>query len=272
MDPFAGRTAIVTGGASGIGRAIGEELGRRGALLTLADVNASLLGQVVGEIAASGCEVEGAVLDVTDFEAVKEVVEGVVSRHGRLDYIFNNAGIVIGGEAHDFSEEHWHRVIDVNLYGVVHGVAAAYPVMVRQGSGHIVNTASLAGLVPATGLVPYTASKYGVVGLSNALRVEGAHYGVKVSVVCPGFIRTPIYESVELVKVDREKMMRMAPRGMPAGKCARAVLRGVERNEAIITVTAMAKVFWALQRLSPALVRTLFAWGLSRPMRAMKSG
>lgn len=150
-------------------------------------------------------------------------------------------------------------------------MAAAYPVMVRQGSGHIVNTASLAGLVSAMGLVPYTASKYGVVGPSNALRVEGAHYGVKVSVVCPGFIRTPIYESVELMKVDREKMMRTAPRGMPTGKCARccAAWSGTRPSSP-----------WRPRRrcsgpyggFSPALVRALFAWGLSRPMRAMKSG
>ncbi len=213
----------------------------------------------------------GAPVDVTDFEAVEKLVEDTVRERGHLDLMFNNAGIVVAGETQDFSYGDWHRVIDVNLYGVVHGAMAAYPVMVRQRSGHIVNTASLAGLVPATGEISYTASKYGVVGLSNALRAEGAQYGVKVSVVCPGFVRTPIYESCELIGLDREKITELAPEGMPPRKCARAILRGVERNRAIIVVTALAKAFWVMQRLSPGLVRVIFSQGLMKPMRAAKT-
>jgi NAD(P)-dependent dehydrogenase (short-subunit alcohol dehydrogenase family) len=270
LDPFAGKTAIVTGGASGIGRALGEELGRRGARVTLADVNEGLLEETVGDLAGMGYKVKGTALDVTDFEAVKRLVSDTTSEHGRLDYMFNNAGIAIFGEAQDFSYDDWHRVIDINLYGVVHGTAAAYPVMVEQRSGHIVNTASLAGIMPAAGEISYTASKYGVVGLSNSLRCEGTHYGVKVSVVCPGFIRTPMYENLELIKIDREKMMKMAPKGMPCDKCAGIILRGVERNKAIITVTAAAKTFWIMQRLSPGLVRVLYSQGFLKPMRKAK--
>lgn len=270
MDPFARKTAIITGGASGIGRALAEELCRRGALVTLADINASLLGETVGALAGRGYDVVGAPLDVTEFEAVKKVVEDTVRARGRLDYMFNNAGIVIAGETQDFSYSDWRRVIDTNLYGVVHGVMAVYPLMVEQGHGHIVNTASLAGLVPATGEISYTTSKYGVVGLSNALRAEAAHYGVKVSVVCPGFIRTPIYESCELIGLDRDKMTELAPEGLPPHKCARAILRGVERNRAIIVVTALARAFWIMQRLSPGLVRAVFSRGLMKPMREAK--
>ncbi len=272
MDTYNGKTAVITGGASGIGRALAEELCRRGALVTLADRNAALLEETVSALAAKGREAEGTALDVTDLEAVKGVVESVVSRRGRLDYMFNNAGIAVFGETHEFSYDDWHRVIDTNLYGVVHGVMAAYPVMVEQGSGHIVNTASLAGLVPATGEISYTASKYGVVGLSNSLRAEAAHYGVKVSVVCPGFIRTPMYDNLELVKLDRDKVMEMAPPGMPVDRCARVILRDVERNRAIITVAAEAKLFWSLQRLSPALVRAIFSLGLARRLRNSKTG
>ncbi|RJP27179.1 MAG: SDR family oxidoreductase [Actinobacteria bacterium] len=271
MEDYKGRTAIITGGASGIGRALTEELAQRGAQVTLADIDAALLEKTVASLAAGGYDVKGATLDVTDFQAVKKLVEESASDYGRLDYMFNNAGVVIGGEAHDFSYEDWHRVIDVNLYGVVHGVGAAYPLMVKQGSGHIVNTSSLAGLTPATGEISYTTSKYGIVGLSNALRSEGAYYGVKVSVVCPGFIRTPIYQNIEFVKLDRDKVMKMAPKGMPPEICARVILRGVERNKAIITVTAMAKAFWIMQRLSPALVRALYSQGLMKPMRKLKT-
>jgi len=255
MDQFKSKVAVITGGASGIGRALAGELGRRGARLVLADLNASLLAETVASLTRSGCEAAGTTLDVTDFEAVKRLVDDTFSAYGSLDFIFNNAGISILGEALDFSIDDWRRVIDVNLYGVVHGVAAAYPVMVEQGSGHIVNTSSLAGLFPAVGEISYTTSKYGVVGLSEVLRMEGAKYGVKVSAVCPGFIHTPIYESIGVVGFDRGKMAALTPRGMAPEKCARIVLRGVERNRAIIPVSASAHIAWRAERFAPRLVR-----------------
>jgi len=189
-------------------------------------------------------------------------VEKTVTQHGRLDFIFNNAGIAVGGEARDCSIEDWRKVLDVNLYGVIHGVMAAYPVMVEQGFGHIVNTASIEGLVPFPGTTSYVASKYGVVGLSNALRVEGADLGVKVSVVCPGYIKTAIFHDSKLIKVNRQKMMEdlSKMKGMTPRECARVILRGVERNQAIIVVTHFAKVLWILQRISPGLVIRLMQY------------
>lgn len=271
MDSIAGKTVIVTGGASGIGRALCEVLGMRGAILTVADIDQGGLSETVSELTRRGCDARGALLDVTDHAAVKRLVDATVAEHGRLDYIFNNAGIGVLGEAQDFSYDDWHRVIDVNLYGAVHGVMAAYPVMVRQGGGHIVNTSSLAGLFPSTGEISYTASKYGIVGLSNVLRVEGKKYGVKVSVVCPGFIETAIYGNAKLLRVNRDRLMRPVPPMMPAERCARVILRGVEKNQAIITVTALARAAWLLQRLSPGLLR-LFARGLIWHVRSCKTG
>ena len=149
--------------------------------------------------------------------------------------MFNNAGIAILGEERDVSLDDWRRVLDVDLYGVVHGVRAAYPIMVKQGAGHIVNTASLAGLVPAPGEASYAAAKFGVVGLSYTLRVEGAALGVKVSVVCPGFIDTPIL-TVSPIRyaTDRARMMALAPTPMAPEECAETILRGVEKNRATI--------------------------------------
>jgi NAD(P)-dependent dehydrogenase (short-subunit alcohol dehydrogenase family) len=256
MGFFAEKAVIVTGGASGIGRAVSEELARRGARVTLADVNAELLEETAGSIARAGGWVRAVTLDVTDSEAVKKLVDDTVAEHGKLDYIFNNAGVVVFGEAQDFPMEDWRKIIDTNLYGVVHGVAAAYPVMIKQGSGHIVNTASIAGLVPATPLIPYVASKYGVVGISNALRIEGADLGVKVSVVCPGLIDTPMKNS-KLIGLDREKILEASPTLFPAEKCAGVILNGVERNKGIIVVTAGAKFLWLLHRISPALTRSI---------------
>lgn len=255
MDAFAGKTALVTGGASGIGRALCAELGRRGALLTATDINAGLLEETVRTLKEAGCEAAAAVLDVTDATAFKELVNALVVEHGRLDYLFNNAGIVAVGEAQDFSFDDWHRVIDVNLYGVAHGVMAAYPLMVKQGCGHIVNTASAAGLFPSAGEISYTASKYGVVGLSQALRVEGRKYGVKVSVVCPGFIETPIYGSARALGVDRERLFAGIPRMMASERCAELILRRVERNRAVIPVAWDAWLTWLLQRLSPGMTQ-----------------
>jgi NAD(P)-dependent dehydrogenase (short-subunit alcohol dehydrogenase family) len=253
MDSIVGKTAIVTGGASGIGRALCEQLGMRGAVLTVADIDPEKLEETVSALTRRGCDVRGALLDVTDHAAVKGLVDATVAAHGRLDYIFNNAGIAVLGETQDFSYDDWHRVIDVNLYGVVHGVMAAYPVMIRQGHGHIVNTASAAGLFPSAKEISYTASKHGVVGLSTALRLEGSRHGVRVSVVCPGFIETPIYDNAKMLGVDRDRLMRFMPPMLTSEKCARIILRRVEKNRAVIPVTWNAWFVWVLQRLSPGL-------------------
>jgi NAD(P)-dependent dehydrogenase (short-subunit alcohol dehydrogenase family) len=254
LGTFTGKIAIVTGGASGIGRALSEELARQGASVVLADVNEKLLHETVDSIKQAGFQAKEAILDVTDHEAFKCLVNKVVDENGRLDYLFNNAGIAVCGEASAFSYDDWSSVINVDLYGVVNGVAAAYPIMVKQGHGHIVNTASLAGLIPAPGEISYTASKYGVVGLSHVLREEGADHGVKASVICPGFIETPIFYNAKLNNIDRQTMLKKIPKAMSASECARIVLRGVERNKATIVVTNLAKLFWLLHRISPTLV------------------
>src|ERR671915_112136 len=190
-------TAIVTGGASGIGRAIAAALVARGVNVTVADLNGAGAEQVAAELSAGGAgQAAAAKLDVTNADAVAALYRSIRDEHGSLDYVFNNAGIAIGGLAEELTLDHWNKAIDVNLKGVVHGVHAAYPIMLAQGAGHIVNTASLAGLVPMPMGIPYTATKHAVVGLSLGLRAEAASRGVKVSVVCPGFVDTPLLSSV----------------------------------------------------------------------------
>jgi NAD(P)-dependent dehydrogenase (short-subunit alcohol dehydrogenase family) len=269
MEPFTGKIAVVTGAASGIGRALAEELCSSGARVVLADINAELLAETGEALRASGYQVDTAAVDVTDFEAVKRLIEGAAQEHGRIDYLFNNAGIAVAGEVRDVSLDDWRSVIDTSLYGVVHGVVAAYPIMLKQGSGHIVNTASLAGLIPAPGEVSYNAAKYGIVGLSHALRAEAADLGVRVSVVCPGFVQTPIFQTSKVVKLDRDRLLAEIPKAMPADQCAREILRGVERNKATIAVTAAAKVLWRLHRYTPWLV-TLFTRRSVKKMRQVR--
>jgi NAD(P)-dependent dehydrogenase (short-subunit alcohol dehydrogenase family) len=257
---FAGKVAVVTGAASGIGRAVATELAAGGARVVIADVD----GEGARAAAAAIPEATARSLDVTDAAAVERVVHETAAAAGRLDFLFNNAGIALFGEARDTTLEDWNRLIDVNLRGVVHGVAAAYPVMIRQGFGHIVNTASAAGLTPAPGAVGYAATKHAVVGLSTSLRAEAAAFGVRVSVACPGFIDTPIKHRTKLVSVDeraREAMLARPPfRLHPVEACARAIVRGVARNQAIIPFTALTRSGWWLYRLSPALMHLVARW------------
>ena len=269
MDAFTGKIVVITGAASGIGRALGQELCSSGAQVVLADLNAELLSRTGEELRASGYQVETTALDVRNFEAVKRLIEETARGHGRIDYLFNNAGIAVAGEARDVSLDDWRSVIDTSLYGVVHGVVAAYPIMLKQGSGHIINTASLAGLIPAPSEVSYSAAKYGIVGLSHSLRAEAADLGVRVSVVCPGFIETPIFHTSKVVKLDRDKALAEISKPMAADQCAREILRGVERNKPTIVVTTSAKVLWRLYRYTPWLL-SLFGKRFVKKMREIR--
>ncbi len=184
-----------------------------------------------------------------------------MAREGRLDYIFNNAGIAILGEVRDTTIDHWRKVLDVNLNGVVYGSLLAYHQMVKQGFGHIVNLASVEGLMPFPSTVSYVTSKFGVMGLSEGMWVEGKDLGVKVSVVCPGFVSTPIFDVSDTVGVERKKWREALTKWerfaiSPEG-CAQVILKGVEKNKPIITVTFMAKVMWWLTRISPTFVMNL---------------
>jgi short-subunit dehydrogenase len=146
--------------------------------------------------------------------------------------------------------------------------------MVKQGFGHIINTASIEGLLPVPGTVSYVASKYGVVGLSNALRIEGADLGVKVSVVCPGYIKTAIFHTSKLIKIDREKMLASLPDrlSITPEECASVIIRGVERNKAIIVVTGFAKIVWLLQRINPGLIRWIMRRDLKKSRKELRIG
>ena len=253
MNIFNGKVAIITGAGSGIGKALAEELACRGAHVVINGINAERIRSVSEGIAAAGGAVTASTLDVSNYDAVKKMIEDTAGAHGRIDYLFNNAGIAVGGPAEDFSIDDWRTVIDVNLYGVVHGVAVAFPLMVNQGFGHIINTASIEGLVPVATNPSYVTSKYGVVGLSNALRIAGADLGVRVSAVCPGFIKTAIFTDSKLINIDRQKSIEAMERlsGVTPEQCAKDILRGVERNQAFIVVTAFARILWWLHRLSP---------------------
>ncbi len=256
---FKDAVAIITGGASGIGRSLGEELAGRGAEVFLADMQAKLAEEVAESIRASGGKAHSVYLDVTDHTAVKMLVEQVCSERGRLDFIFNNAGIAVLVEALNHSHEDWSRVLDVNLHGVVNGMEAAYPIMAKQGFGHIVNTSSIASFMAVPYLLSYVTTKYAVLGLSKTLRIEARPYGVRVSAICPGVIKTPMIEGGKFGKIYIEMNEDMKRKGekyfkpMDPGLFAKKVIDQVARNKAIIIVPSWWRIFWWVGRISEPL-------------------
>jgi NAD(P)-dependent dehydrogenase (short-subunit alcohol dehydrogenase family) len=256
---FDRKVAIVTGGASGIGAALSRALAKQGADVVVADRQSALAEEVAGRIQREGGKATPATLDVRELASMKRVVDDTVARSGRVDLFFNNAGIAVGGEMATYSPRDWDDVFDVNLRGVAYGIQSVYPVMLRQGSGHIVNTASMAGLVATPGGGSYTAAKHAVVGISKALRIEAAVSGVRVSVLCPGAIATPILSGGAFgrnnLPVSKEKMLEMwgYTRPMDPDVFAQKVLRAVARNEGIIVLPSWWKAWWYVERLSPAL-------------------
>jgi NAD(P)-dependent dehydrogenase (short-subunit alcohol dehydrogenase family) len=272
--------AIVTGGASGIGLALGRALAERGHHLVLADIDADGAAAAAEAIARRGvATAEGVALDVADAAAVADLVERTHREHGRLDYMCNNAGIGVAGEPEELTLQHWERCIDVNLRGVLHGCHAAYPVLQQQGSGHIVNTASLAGLAAGLGLNgPYNLTKYGVVGLSLTLRAAGADHGVKVHALCPGVIDTPILDRTDMpglpmtpgvAGVHFREFLRANGFGRPypADRLAADALRGMARNRGLIIAPRQARIGWLVLRSSPRLADAL-ARTMTRRWRA----
>jgi NAD(P)-dependent dehydrogenase (short-subunit alcohol dehydrogenase family) len=197
MREFNGKAAFVTGGASGIGLALGRALAEAGARVMLADVEEEALDRAVAGLRGGNlAEVRGTVCDVRDYGAVERAAAAAIEAFGKIHVVCNNAGVGGRSGADAISLADWRWVIDINLMGVVHGVRAFVPHLTGHGEGgHIVNTASMAGFLPGTGFGPYTATKFAVVGLSEALRAELAPQGIGVSVLCPGWVKTNITDS-----------------------------------------------------------------------------
>jgi NAD(P)-dependent dehydrogenase (short-subunit alcohol dehydrogenase family) len=249
------RVAIVTGAASGIGRALATALVAHGAgRVVLADRD--------GEGARAAADALGpaavaAEVDVTDRAAVADLVGEVDAAGEGLDFLFNNAGIGSGGPVQDLPADGWRQVVEVDLMGVVHGVEAAYPRMVARERGHIVNTASLAGLVPSPLLTPYAAAKAGVVGLTVSLRVEAAAYGVRVCAVCPGPVETALLaEDAGAGRPISVRRLLTNALGEPIGPdvLAGRVLAGMAEDRALIVEGETPAAFFGHYRADPEAV------------------
>lgn len=249
--------AIVTGGGSGIGRGLCKELARKGAFVVCADKVIEKAEQTVAIADEGRGKVTGYKLDVSIENEVKELIDKTVKKFGRLDFLFNNAGISIGGEIRDLEAEHWKKVLNVNFYGMLYGSQSAYNQMIKQGHGHIVNTASITGLIEGiVGSAPYDVSKHAIVTFTKILRLEAKAFGIKVSLVCPGIINTEI--GMNLVNINaseelRELILKLLSKGMNPLNAAGIILRRVARNHRVIIFPFTAWLYVLFTRLFKSL-------------------
>ena len=203
METFEGRGAVITGGASGIGFACAQEFTRRGARVVLADIDRTALDQAVERLRDDGAEAHGVICDVTKLDAVENLADEAFRLLGEVNLVFNNAGIAYGAPIADVSHGDWRWVIDVDLWGPIHGVEAFLPRLIEQGGDrHIMFTSSFAGMVGNAGLGPYCVAKFGVVALAESLSRELKGEGIGVSVLCPMILDTPIMTNSERTRSD----------------------------------------------------------------------
>ncbi len=256
MTDFRDRVALVTGAASGIGHALARQLVEAGAIVYACDRDAQGLNQLAKDL---GANLHAVPLDVTERSAVERTLQQAFDRHGRLDLVFNNAGIVVGGAFEDMDEVTWRRIIDINLWGVIHGSESAYRLMRQQGFGHIINTASTAGLMPVAKSAAYSTTKHAVVGLSGSLREEGRAHGIRVSVAIPGLVATRIFSTAtNLPGHDyRAAIDRLPIRKISPDQAADAILRGVRKNRPFIVFPTYNRLLWGAYRMAPGLTSRL---------------
>ena len=210
---FAGKIAVITGAASGIGAATARRLGSEGATLVLSDVNDSAGAELADELASGGATTHFVRTDVREADQVEALMQSAVDRHGALHIVFNNAGIGAYGKAPDLDLETWHQVIAVDLNAVFYGCRAAIPRLREAGGGVIINTASISGLFGDYGLLAYNAAKGGVVNLTRAVAIDHAREGIRVNAVCPGPIETPLLNPVLGLPAAREAYAQLIPMG-----------------------------------------------------------
>jgi NAD(P)-dependent dehydrogenase (short-subunit alcohol dehydrogenase family) len=226
VNYFRDKVSLVTGGAAGIGAELARHLSAAGAVVIIADRDGEAAQTLADELGKSGARVRACRMDVSRFGEVKQAVDNAVAEFGRLDLIINNAGVGLAGELRDLELSDWQPLVDVNLWGVIHGVHAVLPVMLNQGSGQIVNIASAAGLVQ--------------------------DLGIRVNVVCPFNIATSIFKNTKFRNIDGEAMLAAVPlKQMPVDKCVTEMLRGIERDKAIISMPRFARFEWWLYRVFP---------------------
>ncbi len=257
---LSGKRCLITGAASGIGRATALACARRGAELFLTDRNGDGLEGVAAEIRGAGGTVSHfGTADVSDHDAVVALAGEVHALAPSVDVVMNIAGISTWGKIEQLEHDHWRRTIEINLMGPISVLECFVPPMIEAGrGGHVVNVSSVAGLFGLPWHAPYSASKFGLRGVSEVLRFDLRKHGIGVSLVCPGAVKTPLVDSVEIVGVDREsprirKLVGLfEKRAVPAEKVAERIVAAIERNRYMVFTSADGRILhWVQRKFSP---------------------
>jgi NADP-dependent 3-hydroxy acid dehydrogenase YdfG len=276
MHGFAGKVAVVTGAGSGIGQALAIELGRSGAKLAISDIDTEGLAVTEERLKAIGVEVKADRLNVTEREAFQAYADGVKAHFGKVNQVYNNAGIAFSGDVEISQYKDIERVMDVDFWGVVNGTKVFLPYLIESGDGHVVNVSSLFGIFSVPGQAAYNSAKFAVRGFTEALRQEMilAKHPVKVTTVHPGGIKTAIARNAtaaegldvaELAQAFDKKLARTTPE-----RAAQIILDAVRKNKARVLVGADAKILDVIVRITGSGYQQLFSTvlpKLSPPMR-----
>lgn len=267
MD-ISGKRVLITGAASGIGRALATAAAGEGARLVLTDRNGPLLDQVAAELGAA--VVLAAPADVSEIDEVRALADNVHAEGGSVDIVMNVAGISAWGTVDRLEHRHWRSMVDVNLMGPIHVIESFVPAMIAAGrGGHLVNVSSAAGLLGLPWHAAYSASKFGLRGVSEVLRFDLRQHGIGVSLVCPGGVATPLTDTVQIAGVDQtgpafaRMQAHFRKRAVTPEQAAAAILRGVRRNRYLVYTSRDIQLGYLLQRVFPPgyvlLMRTMNA-------------
>ncbi len=248
---FENKTVIITGGASGIGAELVLQLAQLGAKVTIIDRD-----EVKGEALAAALHSLGVKFikaDMANADEAEKAINLAAKTYKTIDYLFNGAGIFMGGEIRDTPLKNWQTVVNNNIWAIYNGTHFGYQIMLKQGSGHIINIASAAGLFPVPAMPIYGSTKFAIVGLSHALRVEAETFGINVSVVCPTIVNTPLYDTAIYNKLNSKKALKSRDNVQTSATAAFNILKGVTKNKQTIHTAFSTRVGWLLYRISPAL-------------------
>ncbi|MFW9785601.1 MAG: SDR family NAD(P)-dependent oxidoreductase [Candidatus Heimdallarchaeota archaeon] len=249
MKDLNNRNCLITGAANGIGKSFALALAREGMNLFITDIDIEKLEKVKNDIKNIGAQVYSAKCDVTKIKDFQDTAKQFNSKLGELDLLINNAGIVIGGNIFEITLDDWKDLLDVNLWSIIHSLKVFLPKMVSQSHGHIVNVASAAGVIGATEPLPYIASKFAVVGLSEALFGQLSSYGINVSVVLPLYVRTNIFESCKikhsqeliddvgeekLREISKSLLKDMQSKSILPDRAVKKYIQGIKNNQLYI--------------------------------------
>jgi short-subunit dehydrogenase len=261
MRELRGKTALVTGAASGIGRAIASRLAAEGVHLFLADINEVGLANVVGELQHVGVEVIGRRCDVAESREISATVAEALNRWGGVDILVNNAGITYYGRTERMSAEHWDQLVRVNLLSHIQFTRELLPSLLARPEAHVLNVCSMFGLVGMPKLAAYSTTKFAMVGFSDALRAEYGRDGLGVTALCPGFVDTNLFASAPLGESQKEAKIPPALFCTTPEKVARAAVKAIRRDRRLVVISPWAKFLVAAKRFVPGAIDYLFHLG-----------